>query len=201
MAGTDMTVDEVMKRINKDRLFYRKSGGGVTVSGGEPLMQYKFTKRLFQKCKNDGFHTCLDTTGYARWEHLKEIIPYVDLVLYDIKHMDTKQSRVLTGVPNELILKNAQKIAGEGVALQIRVPIIPGFNDSEKNLRATSEFCIELESAVEMVQILPYHNLGAVKYERLQKKYKMKSVEPPSDAHMDSCKKLMESYGLKVQIH
>jgi pyruvate formate lyase activating enzyme len=201
IAGTDMTIDEIMKRIDKDRPFYRKSGGGVTISGGEPMLQYRFTKALLQECKSKGLHTCLDTSGYAKWEYYKDIIKYVDLVLYDIKHMDTEQSRVLTGVPNELILKNARKMAAEGTALQIRIPIVPGYNDSEENLRATSEFCLELGPAVKLVQILPYHRLGAVKYKRLQRKYKLESVEPPSSEHMDYCKRLIESYGLHVQIH
>lgn len=201
MAGKDMTVAELMARIDKDRPFFRKSGGGVTISGGEPMLQNKFTKALLKECKNQGLHTCLDTSGYAKWEHYKDILQYVDLVLYDIKHMDTEQSRVLTGVPNELILENARKMAANGVALQIRIPIIPGYNDSEENLRAASQFCLELGPAVKLVQILPYHRLGAVKYERLQKKYALASLEPPSNEHMDNCKKLIESYGLKVQIH
>jgi len=126
MAGKDMTVAELMARIDKDRPFFRRSGGGVTISGGEPMLQNKFTKALLKECKNQGLHTCLDTSGYAKWEHYKDILQYVDLVLYDIKHMDTEQSRVLTGVPNELILENARKMAANGVALQIRIPIIPG---------------------------------------------------------------------------
>lgn len=201
MAGKDMTVAELMARIDKDRPFFRRSGGGVTISGGEPMLQKKFTKALLKECKNQGLHTCLDTSGYAKWEHYKDILQYVDLVLYDIKHMDTEQSRVLTGVPNELILENARKMAANGVALQIRIPIIPGYNDSEENLRAASQFCLELGPAVKLVQILPYHRLGAVKYESLQKKYALASLEPPSNEHMDNCKKLIESYGLKVQIH
>lgn len=201
MTGVDMTVEEVMKKINKDRLFYRKSGGGVTLSGGEPMLQYQFTLALLQECKNQGLTTCLDTTGFASWGHFRGVIKYMDLALYDLKHMDTEQSRLLTGVPNELILENARKMAAEGAALQIRIPVIPGYNDSEKNLRATSKFCVELGPAVILVQILPYHRLGMVKYERLQKKYELEAVEPPSSEYMESCKKLIESYGLKVQIH
>lgn len=201
MAGKDMTVDEIMERIEKDRSFYRKSGGGVTISGGEPMVQYRFTGALLRECKKQGLHTCLDTSGYATWEHYKEIVPYVDLVLYDIKHMDPEQSLVLTGVPNELILENARKMAAESVALQIRVPIIPGYTDSEENLRATSEFCLELGPAVTLVQILPYHRLGKAKYERLQQRYELESLEPPTTGYMVSCKALIESYGLKVQIH
>jgi len=201
MVGTDMTVDELMARIDKDRPFYRRSGGGVTVSGGEPMLQYRFTRALLKECKAKGLNTCLDTSGYAKWEHFKEVLEYVDLVLYDIKHMDTEQSRVLTGVPNELILENARKMAAGGTAMQVRIPIVPGYNDSEENLRATSQFCLELGPAVKLVQILPYHRLGAVKYGRLQRKYELESLEPPSDEHMNRCKQLIESYGLKVQVH
>ena len=201
MTGTDMTIEEIMERIEKDRPFYRKSGGGVTVSGGEPVLQHRFVKALLRECKKRGLHTCLDTSGFGKWEYYKDIIQYVDLVLYDIKHMDTERSRLLVGVPNELILENARRMAKEGIDLQIRIPIIPGFNDSEENLKATSEFCLELGSAVKTVQILPYHRMGISKYERLHKKYEMESLEPPSSEHMDYCKKLIESYGLKVQIH
>ncbi len=201
MAGKDMTIDELMKRIEKDRKFYQKSGGGVTISGGEPMVQYRFTGALLRECKINGLHTCLDTTGYAKWDHYREVLKYTDLVLYDIKHMDPERSRVLTGVTNELILENARRMAAEGMALQIRIPIIPGLNDSEENLRATSEFCRELGPSVKMVQILPYHRLGLAKYERLQKEYPLKDLEPPDDEHMDSCRTIIESYGLRVQIH
>ncbi len=201
MAGTDMTIDEVMKIIEKDRSFYRKSGGGVTISGGEPMVQHKFTTALLKECKSKGLHTCLDTTGFAKWDYYKEVIKYVDLVLYDLKHMDSQTSQEILGVPNELILANARKMAAEGIALQIRIPIIPGYNDSEENLRATSEFCVELGSVVKLVQILPYHRLGTVKYERLQKKYQLEEVKPPTDEHMHFIKGIIEAYGLKVQIH
>ena len=110
-------------------------------------------------------------------------------------------SREITGVPNELILENARKLAAEGTALRIRIPIIPGYNDSEENLRATSEFCVEMGPSVTLVQILPYHRLGMVKYERLQRKYELAEVQPPSNETMESHKRLIESYRLIVQIH
>ncbi|MFX4261112.1 glycyl-radical enzyme activating protein [Pelotomaculum propionicicum] len=200
LTGRDISVDEVMKIIDKDRLFYRRSGGGVTVSGGEPMAQYKFVKALLKECKNRGLHVCLDTSGYAEWEHYREVLEYVDLVLYDLKHMDTLQSQKLTGVPNELILENARKMAAEGVALQIRIPVIPGYNDSEENIRATSEYCAKLGPSVKLVQILPYHRLGSAKYERLGKKYKLEELKPPGKEHMKHCKNIIESYGLKVII-
>ena len=201
MCGVDMTVDEIMARIAKDRPFYEKSGGGVTLSGGEPMLQHQFSTALLRECKEQKYHTCLDTTGYAEWKLFQNILEYTDLVLLDIKHMDSGQSRTLTGVPNELILENARKMAASGTSLQIRIPVIPGYNDSEENLRATSEFCRELGDAVTLVQILPYHRLGLVKYQRLQRKYELESLQPPSEEYMESRKKLIESYGLQVQIH
>jgi pyruvate formate lyase activating enzyme len=201
MCGVDMTIDEIMARIEKDRAFYEKSGGGVTLSGGEPMLQREFSTAFLRECKEQGLHTCLDTTGYAEWKHYQRILKFTDLVLYDIKHMDSEQSRTLTGVPNELILENARKMAASGDSLQIRIPVIPGYNDSEANLRATSEFCRELGETVTLVQILPYHRLGLVKYQRLQRKYELESLQPPADEHMESCQGLIESYGLKVQIH
>ncbi len=128
-------------------------------------------------------------------------MPYMDLALYDLKHMDSTHSKAITGVPNELILENARRMAAAGAAIQIRIPLIPGYNDSEENLRAASRFCAELGKAVTVVQILPYHRLGLVKYERLQRKYELADVQPPTAETMEAHKKLIESYGLKVQIH
>jgi pyruvate formate lyase activating enzyme len=201
VCGKDMDLQEVMQRINKDAAFYRKSGGGVTLSGGEPMLQYKFATAVFKACKEQGFNTALDTTGYDSWEHYQEILEYTDMVLYDLKHMDSKQSKEITGVSNEVILENARKMAAAGTALQIRIPVIPGYNDSEENLRATSKFCANLGKAVTLVQILPYHRLGLVKYERLQRKYALEHVIPPTDETMQAHRILIESYGLQVQIH
>ena len=201
MAGTDMTVGEVMERVEKDRAYYRKSGGGLTVSGGEPLSQHAFLLTLLKASKEKGLNTCLDTTGYAKWERYEEILPYVDLFLFDLKHMDSGRHHVLTGVPNELIIENVRRLAANGAAFQMRIPIIPGLNDSEENLRASSALCAEIASAVRVVQILPYHRLGIAKYDRLQKKYELDSVVPPSDEHMEWCKGVIESYGLTVKIH
>jgi pyruvate formate lyase activating enzyme len=201
IVGRDYTIEEVMTIIEKDRAFYRKSGGGVTISGGEALVQHEFTLALLKECKDRELHTCLDTTGYAKWDICKTVLPYVDLFLYDLKHMNSGKHRELTGVPNELILENARKMAAEKASFQIRIPIIPGLTDSEENLRATSEFCLELGSSVQVIQILPYHRLGIAKYERLHKKYGLEEITPPSDEYMESCKGIIESYGLNVIIH
>jgi pyruvate formate lyase activating enzyme len=201
MAGTDMTVEEVMERIEKDRLYYRKSGGGLTVSGGEAMSQFPFLYSLVKRCYDRGISTCLDTSGFAPWERYEKILPFIDLFLYDLKHMDNEAHQTLTHVPNVPILENARRLAAKGASFQIRIPVIPGRNDSEENLRATAAFCAELGTSVQVVQILPYHRLGIAKYDRLQKNYELESVMPPSDEHMKWCKSLIESYGLEVKIH
>ncbi|HHX74752.1 MAG TPA: glycyl-radical enzyme activating protein [Firmicutes bacterium] len=201
LTTTEMTLDEVMAAIEKDRAYYEKSGGGVTISGGEPMVQHEFTLALLTACKEAALHTCLDTTGFAKFELYEKVLPFVDLFLYDLKHMDTKRSQRLTGVPNELILANARKLAAAGARLQIRMPIIPRLNDTEENLQATATFCRELGQAVHLVQILPYHRLGAVKYDRIGRKYKLVNVKAPPDERMEEIKDLLVSYGLKVKIH
>ncbi|QSX09078.1 glycyl-radical enzyme activating protein [Alkalibacter rhizosphaerae] len=201
VIGEDKTVEETMVIIRKDSAYYKKSSGGVTISGGEALSQPKFTLELLKACKDEGLHTCLDTTGFAKWDTLEKMIPYVDLVLLDLKHMDSESSKELVGVPNEIILENAVKMAQSGVDIQIRVPIIPGHNDSMENLEKTGLFCQQLGDAVSMVQILPYHKLGTIKYERLAKPYLLEDLEPPSEERMEEIKAFLEGFGLKVKIH
>ncbi len=195
-----MSVEEVMVEIRKDKKYYDRSGGGVTISGGEPMSQFEFTLAVAKQCKAEGIHVALDTTGFAPWEHYKEILPYVDLFLYDLKHMDSKRSEKLVGVPNELILDNARRIAAAGGRIQFRFPIIPKLNDSEENVRATAAFCKEVENAIDVVQLLPYHKMGEMKYVRLGKKYRLVNVEPPTNEFMEAQLEIFKSYGLPAQI-
>jgi pyruvate formate lyase activating enzyme len=208
-TGRYTTVDEVFERLQKDRGFF-KNGGGVTISGGEAMSQFDFTFNLAKRLKESGIHICLDTTGFAPEEQFRQILPYIDLYLYDIKHMDTVMHRKLTSVGNELILNNARFLAENGGALQIRVPIIPKLTDSDKNLLATAEFCASLNEhskaagqgeAVKLVQLLPYHATGRMKYERLGWHYKLKNVQPPPDAFMNKTLELFKSFGLNAQLH
>ncbi|MDR0858777.1 MAG: glycyl-radical enzyme activating protein [Oscillospiraceae bacterium] len=200
-TGWDTTVDEVYERVIKDRGFF-KNGGGITISGGEAMAQFEFTLNLAKRLKDSGVHICLDTTGFAPAERYEEILPFIDLFLYDIKHMNTETHKKLTGVPNELILENARFLAQHGAALQIRVPVIPKLSDSEVNLRATAEFCASLpRDSVKLVQLLPYHKTGRMKYERLGRKYKITNVEPPNDEFMQKTLELFKSYGLNAQLH
>jgi len=199
MVGRYMMIDEVIEEIEKDTLFYQRSGGGVTVTGGEPLIQADFVRMLLKICKKKGIHTAIETCGYARWEDFKKVLEYVDLVLYDIKHMDTQRHKELTGVGNELILQNAKKVAELGKNMIIRVPVVPNCNDSLKNMQAISEFARTLQG-VEEIHLLPYHRLGESKYDRLGKNYKLKGVRPLDKESLSEHKKIIESYNLRVQV-
>jgi pyruvate formate lyase activating enzyme len=201
ICGVDYTVEELVERVIKDKPFYDKSGGGVTISGGEALSQHEFTAETLRELKNRNVHTALDTTGYAKKEHLDEALPYTDLFLYDLKHMNSELHRKMVGVPNELILSNAEHIAREGGQFQIRIPVIPQFNDSEENIRQTAEFCRSLGEAALAVQLLPYHNLGVVKYQRIDDAKKVMEAVPPTEEKVSRIKSIMEEYGLRVTVH
>jgi len=200
LCGENYTVDEVLKKVLKDRHFFENSGGGVTISGGEALSQPIFTLELLRRLKEEGIHTALDTTGYAPWQIVEQTLPYTDLYLLDLKHMDNERHQQTVGVPNVRIHENARKIAAAGGKFQIRIPVIPLFNDSEENIRATAEFCRELGDAVTLVQLLPYHNLGVTKHLRISDTA-VAEATPPSDEKMQQLKAIMESYGLNVIIH
>ena len=199
-AGNDTTVDEVYERVNKDRVFFR-NGGGITISGGEPLAQFDFTFNLAKKLTENGLNVCLDTTGFAPQEQLLEIAPYIQLFLYDIKNMDSAMHRRLTGVGNELILSNARALARSGAALQIRVVVIPKLRDKDDELRKTAEFCASLGDAVKLIQLLPYHSTGRIKYDRLGREYRLRKLEAPADEDMLHKLEIFKEYGLNCQLH
>ncbi|MBN2040182.1 MAG: glycyl-radical enzyme activating protein [Spirochaetes bacterium] len=201
ICGTDYTVEELMERLVKDIPFYEESGGGVTVSGGEALSQPEFTLQLLKALKERGIHTALDTTGHANFKFIEQVLPYTDLFLYDLKHMDNDQHKAVIEVGNKLILENALKIAQAGGKMQIRIPVIPNYNDSEENIKKTGEFCKELGDAVTVVQLLPYHNLGVMKYQRIDDSKKVLEAPPPSEEKIASLKKILEDMGLPVTVH
>ena len=200
MCGKDYTVDGIVARLLQDRRFYEKSGGGVTISGGEALCQPDFVVEVLKRLKAEGIHTALDTTGYADWSVVERTVPYTDLYLYDLKHMDSAKHKATVGVPNERILDNARRLAAAGAKLQIRIPVIPLFNHDEANIRATAEFCRDLGDAVTVIQLLPYHNMGVMKYLRISDK-PVAEATPPTDEYMQHLKAVMEEYGLPVTIH
>jgi pyruvate formate lyase activating enzyme len=199
-SGYEHTAEEVIERVSRDKPFFAEDGG-ATISGGEPMDQFAFTRALAQGFKEAGIGVCLDTTGCAPFDLYSDILPWIDLFLYDLKHMDSDRHRRLTGVPNELIRENALRIAQNGGKFQIRVPVIPKLNDSLENLKAVAEFCLRLGDAVVDLQLLPYHKLGAAKYARIGRTYPLTNVEAPPDETMQEYLRLMLSYNLPAHIH
>jgi pyruvate formate lyase activating enzyme len=198
-VGRDVTVDELMPEILADVNYYRRSGGGVTLSGGECLAQPRFAAALLKACKENGLHTAIESTANAPYETIEEVLPYLDLYLMDIKHMDSAKHKEFTGAGNELILENAKKIAKSGVELIIRTPVVPGFNDTAEEIRAISRFAATL-SGVEEHHLLPYHRLGQDKYAGLGRNYALKDVLPPTQEKMEYLLSVAEESGLKCQI-
>ncbi|MDR1815778.1 MAG: glycyl-radical enzyme activating protein [Clostridiales Family XIII bacterium] len=198
MFGTPMTADEVFDIVQKDTLVYSKSGGGVTIAGGEATMQPEFTLALLEKCKKAFIHTAIDTCGYTTTDAGFQCLAEADLLLYDLKHMDSQEHQRLTGVPNELILENLVTLNDSGKDIIIRIPVIPGFNDSEQNLHDTAAFVADLKS-VERVDLIGYHNYSTKRYEQLGREYPL-TMPAADEAYMESVKSVFEEYGLHTQL-
>jgi len=200
-VGEYMTVAEVVDTVGRDTSFYRRTNGGMTLSGGEPLVQWQFALELLQEAKRRGLHTALDTAGYADWEALDEVLNYTDLVLYDIKHMDSAKHQEATKVPNERILDNLQRtVANPKTKVWIRYPIIPQFNDSEEELEELCKLILTLGPSVEKVSLLPYHKFGESKYAAMGKAYPWEGLPLVGEKRVEKFKKLVESHGLKVDV-
>ncbi len=197
-VGRDVTVGEILPEILKDRVYYRRSGGGLTLSGGETLMQIDFAEALLRAAKENGLNTAVESTGFARFENIERILPYLDYYLMDIKHTDSEKHKKFTSQSNELILKNAPKIA-ERVNLTVRVPVIPGFNDTEREIGDIAAFAKTLHGVRE-IHLLPYHRLGQDKYEGLGRHYELSDILPPTDEHMELLKNEAEKSGLICRI-
>ena len=198
ISGKIMTIDEVMDEVRKDSLFYQNSGGGVTVSGGEPTLQPEFVCELLKQCQRAAFHTCLDTCGVVQPEVLDRILEHTSLVLFDNKHMNPEKHKEYTGVDNDLALNNLRMIVGKGKLVIIRVPLIPNHNDSEENIRNLATLMNEL--GLTRIDLLPYHSMGKTKYDRLGIKYKLGDLKPYEGNQVEEIKAMLESYGLKVGI-
>lgn len=194
--GTEVSLEEVVLEIEKDLPFYG-ADGGLTISGGEPLYQPDFTLALLKDIHQKGISTVLDTSGYAGSEILEEVVKYCDLVLLDLKHMDPAKHQEGTGVSNELILNNAVLIAKK-CNLRISLPLIPGYNDSEANLRETAKFARSI--GVEFIDIIPLHGLGASKYEYLGLKSPYADFSEATKEEIVKIKTLFNNYGLKITI-
>ncbi len=199
MSGTKMTVEELMIELYKDRVAYRRSGGGITVSGGEAMMQPEFLVELLKTCKSLGWHTAIETTGYTTTEVLDTVLPWLDLVMMDIKHIDPETHKKFTGVDNMRILENALYISKKAKEMIIRVPVIPGFNADKNVIAGIAKFTTYLENVKEL-HLLPYHELGANKYDMLGKEYELANVKSPEKQFMDELKAIVEEEGLICKI-
>jgi len=196
--GKYMTVNEVFNIVTRDKQFYKMSGGGVTIGGGEPMFQLSFTYTLLKKFQKNRIHTAIDTCGYVLNIKGIKILEEADLLLYDLKGMDLKEHLRNTGVSNALILKNLRKLTAMGKPIIVRMPIVPGYNDSEQNIKQTAELLSKMKS-VERVDILPYHKYGTVKYEQLGKTYRL-SVQTPSQEYINKIQSVFEYYKVQTQI-
>lgn len=199
MAGELMTVREAIDRVKRDKLFFDASGGGMTISGGEALAHADFSANLFAAAHAEGIHTAIETSSYASRETIDKVFAHVDLGLLDIKHMDSEKHRKYTGVPNELILDNIRHIHNDlHIPVALRIPVIPGCNDDDENIKAVGMFAAALGSGVK-VNLLPYHKLGDSKSESLGRPREL-GIEVPGSTHMEHLKELIESCGVEAKI-
>jgi pyruvate formate lyase activating enzyme len=192
LYGKTMNADEVYAAVNRDKMFYEASGGGVTISGGEPLLQPQFTGDLFKKCRRAGIHTCMETSGHAAASALRQVLPFTDYVLFDLKHLNSEKHRQYTGKPNDLILSNAEIVAKSGMDMLFRMPLIPGINDDLQNIKETAEFLQGLRNNAPCIELMPYHRLGKGKYEALDRQYALSGLLSPEPEYLESIKKTFE---------
>lgn len=181
--GSEYTTEELFREIEKDRVFYEMKGGGVTFSGGEPLMHPEELTAIAQMCAERGIDVGIESCGVGSYEAFKSALPYINSAFMDIKHINSATHKKLTGAGNEVILENIKKIAEYGIPVTIRTPVIPGLNDDEENIGGIAEFLCGIDQIKEY-ELLPYHQFGINKYRALGRKYLLEDVEPPADEKM-----------------
>ena len=199
--GREMSAGEVFKEVYRDKMFYEGTGGGITVSGGEPLLQPHFLVAVLKLCRDAGIHTCLETTGYTSAKVYEQVLPLTDHVLFDLKHMDSSLHREFTGKSNRQILDNARLAAESGTPVMFRMPLVPGVNDTKQNIRATADFVRRLEGDnVHGIELMPYHRMGMGKYESLDRLYALNDLSPSDPDHVESVRQRFEAFGLKCTV-
>ncbi len=200
ICGEKMTAHEVLEEVLSDVEFYKQSGGGLTISGGEPLMQFEFLKELLKEAKNSNLHVCLDTTGYIESEKLRDIIHNVDIMLYDIKSLDEERHKKLTGVSNKLIIENLKLCIQENQETIVRIPVINGYNftDLENELRDQIKWLVEV--GIKKFELIPYHRFGEQKYGMVGKNYDIKINPYDEEKISDLAKNLRENYKIEVKV-
>jgi pyruvate formate lyase activating enzyme len=200
LCGRYMKIEEVMAEVTRDLPFYKNSSGGLTASGGEPLAQANFVADFFARAREEGIHTALDTSGHAQWATLRKVLDHTDLVLYDIKTMDSERHKMLTGVPNKLIPANLERMCGEGIPVVVRIPLIPNYNivNVKEDVKEIADFIQGLKT-VKRVDLLPFHRLGKSKYLMLGRKCVV-DIEPPDKEYVENVRKIVASSGIEVSI-
>lgn len=197
--GRIYSIDEIMEIVKKDIVFFEESGGGITLSGGEPLLQYEFSLELLRRCKKLDLHTCVDTTGNISSEKLANIAEHTNLFLYDLKHPDINKHKQYTGVGNTLINSNLFMLDDMGKDIWIRFPLIPGINDDESDLLRLLELLSKLKRR-HPISILPYHKIGSQKYSKFGLEYKMEGILEQSELEINEIKKIFTEAGFEVSV-
>lgn len=201
VAGYEIEVKSLVDEISKGVVFFRRSGGGVTVSGGEPLVQPEFCRELLAACRDEGIHTALDTCGFAKWQLILHVLPFVDLILYDVKHVNDQKHLAGTGVSNRLILNNLVNLAAECrdgfPEIVVRIPVVPGFNATLDEIGEILDFLKKIDT-IRQVEILPFHRYGKSKYRKLQRNYLMDPYPILSEEFLDDCNSLTQKNGFQV---
>lgn len=197
VCGRYVGVEEVLEEVLKDSAFYKNSGGGMTVSGGEALSQTGFVTRLLKEAKREGLHTTIDTSGYVPWKEMKEVLRFADLVLFDIKHLDSEEHEKTTGVDNRQILDNLRRVSREK-EVWLRVPLIAGFNDSDAHIDNIA--VLGRDMGVEKISLLPYHEGGKSKGEQLGRSYGFPQATAPDDDHIAYLKGFIEKRGIRASV-
>jgi pyruvate formate lyase activating enzyme len=201
MFGTVVDLEFVFSEIEKDALFYKNSGGGVTFGGGEPMLYPEFLDAIASRCRSEDIPVAIETCGLVPWRNFEQILNKVDLVMFDIKHMDPLKHSEFCGHSNQSILKNLERLSQRSdVEIVIRVPIIPGLNDSEDNIEKTIKFVASLKGNIRGIDLLPYHKFGESKYSRLERKYALADLKIPSDEHMQKIKSMMKGFGIDIRV-
>ena len=196
LSGKYYAVDNLIWEIEKDKVFYEQSNGGVTLSGGEVLAQdIEYLEELLSKLSRKGYRVNIDTSGYTPYHNIKRILPYVNTFLYDIKIMDPELHKKYTGVTNDLILANLKQLSSEGASIWIRIPIIGGVNNTISNMEQIAKFLSDEKIAVQQINLLPYHNTGSSKYKRLDCTYRGEHFTPPNDTEMDFYITVFQQFG------
>ena len=200
-VGKYYSAEQILEIVKKDMVFIEESGGGVTFSGGEPLVHADFLYRVLKLLGEEGIHTAVDTSGHAPRQAVDKILPYTDLFLFDIKHMEPEQHKKYTGVSNDLILENYDYIIQKGAEVIIRIPVIPGFNDDAGHLHALRDFVSSRAGTnVSRIDLLPYHRIGRAKYKKFDIEYKMQDIEQPSAERMNELRKFFAESGIITRI-